>query len=111
MEGFDEKTLPDVLSITGSDMRKWPTANHFTGRLNLSPHRQKTNGKYTGNQTCRMGNPATQVLRLSAQSIVAKSKRVLGSLYRRLAATKGSKSAVKAVARKPAVPFYILIKN
>jgi hypothetical protein len=31
MEGFDEKMLPNVLSITGSDMSKWPTAKHFTG--------------------------------------------------------------------------------
>jgi hypothetical protein len=31
-------------------------------------------GKYIDNRTHRMGNPATQALRLSAQSIGAKSK-------------------------------------
>jgi transposase len=111
VEGFDEKVLLDILSITGADMGKWPTAQHFVSWLNLSPRRQKTGGKYIGNQTRRTGNPATQALRMSAQSIGAKSKGPLGILYRRLSATKGSKTAIKAVARKLGILFYTLVKN
>jgi hypothetical protein len=96
VEGFDEKVLLEILSVTGADMSKWPTAAHFTSWLNLSPRRQKTGGKYIGNQTRRTSNPATQALRMSAQSLGAKSKGPLGTLYRRLSATKGSKTAVKA---------------
>jgi aerobic-type carbon monoxide dehydrogenase small subunit (CoxS/CutS family) len=51
-----------------------PTADHFTGRLNLSPRRQKTGDKYIGNQIRRTGNPATQALRMSAQFIGTKSR-------------------------------------
>jgi hypothetical protein len=111
VEGFDEKVLLDILSITGDDMDKWPTAEHFVSWLNLSPRRKKTGGKYIGNQTRHTNNPATQAFRLSAQSIGAKSKGPLGALYRRLSATKGSKTAVKAVARKLGVLFYTLVKN
>jgi hypothetical protein len=35
----------------------------------------------------------------------------MGALYRRLSATKGSKTAVKAVARKLGVLFYTPVKN
>jgi hypothetical protein len=55
--------------------------------------------------------PATQALRLSAQSLGAGSKGPPGILYRRLQATKGSKTAVKAVARKPGILFYTPVKN
>ncbi|MDR1380482.1 MAG: hypothetical protein LBJ47_03280 [Tannerella sp.] len=92
-------------------MSKWPTPEHYVSWLNLSPRRQRTGGKYIGNQTCRTSNPATQALRLSAQSIGAKSKGPKGALYRRLSATKGSKTAVKAVVRKLGVLFYTPVKN
>ncbi len=39
------------------------------------------------------------------------SKGPLGQLYRRLAAQKGSKIAVKAIARKLAVIFYNMVKH
>jgi transposase len=111
VEGSDEKVLPDILSITGDNMNNRPTAEHFVGWLNLSPRRKQTGGKYIGNQTRHTSNPATQAFRISAQSGGAKSKGPLGALYRRLSATKGSRTAVKAVARKLGVLFYTLVKN
>jgi hypothetical protein len=111
VEGFDEKVLPDILCITGADMSRRPATAYFTGWLNPSPRRQKTGGKYIGNQTRRTGNPATQALRMPAQSLGTKSRGPPGALYRRFSATKGSKTAVKAVARKPGVLFYSPVKN
>ena len=110
-EGLDEKMLLDVISVTGTDMSKWPTEKHFTSWLNLSPRRQKTGGKYIGNQTRKTNNAATQAFRISAQSVGNSSKGHLGILYRRLAARKGKRTATKAVARKIAVILYTLIKN
>lgn len=111
VEGMDEKMLLDVLSVTGSDMSKWPTEKHFTGWLSLSPRRMKTGGKYIGNEKRRTNNPANQAFRISAQSVGNSSKGSLGMLYRRLAAKKGKRTATKAVARKLAVTFYTLVKN
>ena len=110
-EGMDEKMLLDVISVTGADMSKWPTEQHFTSWLNLSPRRMESGGKYLGNKKRRTTNPATQAFRLSAQSVGTKSKGPLGKLYRRLVAQKGKKTATKAVARKLAVTFYTLAKN
>ena len=110
-EGMDEKMLLDVLSVTGMDMSKWPTSQHFTSWLNLSPRRMKTGGKYIGNENRKTNNPATQAFRISAHSAGINSKGHLGALYRRLVAKKGKKTATKAVARKIAVIFYTLVKN
>jgi len=110
-EGMDEKMLLDVLSVTGMDMSKWPTSQHFTSWLNLSPRRMKTGGKYIGNESRSTNNPATQAFRISAHSVGINSKGHLGALYRRLVAKKGKKTATKAVARKIAVIFYTLVKN
>jgi transposase len=92
-------------------MSKWPAPEHFVSWLNLSPRRQRTGGKHIGNRTRCTGNPATQALRLSAQSIGTKSRGPMGVLCRRLSAAKGSKTAVKAVARKLGVLFYTPVKN
>ena len=110
-EGMDEKMLLDVVSVTGADMSKWPTEQHFTSWLNLSPRRMESGGKYLGSKKRSTTNPATQAFRISAQSVGSKSKGPLGKLYHRLVAKKGKKTATKAVARKLAVTFYTLVKN
>ena len=55
-------------------------------------------------------NKATQAFRLAAQTMW-KNKGPLGQLYKRLAVRKGSKKAIKAVARKLAVIFYKMVKE
>jgi transposase len=108
IDGVDEITVLNVLSVTGLNMSKWPTANHFASWLNLAARPQKTGGKVIGHQKRFTHNPATQAFRVAAQSLW-NSKTPLGYLYRRLSLTKGSKKAMKAVARKLAVIFYHLL--
>ena len=107
---MDEKMLLDIVSVTGVDMNKWPTAQHFTSWLNLSPRRMRTGGKDIGNESRKTNNPATQAFRISAHSVGINSKGQLGAIYRKLVVKKGKKTATKAVARKMAVTFYTLVK-
>jgi transposase len=110
VDGFDEKMLLDVISVTGTDMSKWPTSNHFVSYLKLSPRKKISGGKQLGHEKSKTSNPATQAFRMAAQSLGG-SKSPLGVLYRRLSIKKGPKTANKAVARKLATLFYTLIKN
>jgi transposase len=110
VNGFQEKMLPDVISVTGTDMSKWPTAQHFASYLKLSPRKKISGGKFLGHERNKTTNPATQAFRLAAQSI-SQGKSSMSALYRRLAIRKGPKTANKAVARKLAVLFYTLLKN
>ncbi|MDR1878992.1 MAG: IS110 family transposase [Bacteroidales bacterium] len=110
IDGFEEKGLLAIMSVTGTDMSKWVTVEHFVSWLGLNPRRCVSGGRLLGHEKKKVSNPATQAFRLSAQSL-AQSKSPLGQLYRRLAVNHGSKTANKAVARKLAVLFYTLVKN
>jgi transposase len=110
IDGLDEISALEIISITGLDMNKWPTAEHFASWLNLSPRFRKTGGKMIGYDKRFTNNKATQAFRLAAQTMW-QNKGSLGQLYRRLSAQKGSKKAVKAIARKLSVIFYNVVKN
>jgi len=110
VDGLDEISILEIISVTGLDMGKWPTAEHFTSWLNLAPRPKKSGGKILGHQKRFTNNKATQAFRLAAQTMW-KHKGALGHLYRRLATQKGSNKAIKAIARKLAVIFYNMVKN
>jgi transposase len=108
IDGLDEISILHILSVTGIDLSKWRTAEHFVSWLTLSPRFKKSGGKLHGHEKRSTTNIATQAFRMAAQSLW-NSKSNLGHLYRRLSAKKGSKKAIKAVARRLAVIFYIMI--
>ena len=110
IDGIDEISALEIISVTGLDMSKWPSAEHYTSWLNLSPRPKKSGGKIIGHEKRFTNNKATQAFRMAAQTMW-QNKGSLGHLYRRLSAQKGSKKANKAVARKLAVIFYQMIKN
>jgi hypothetical protein len=109
-EGFSDKTLLTILSVTGTDMNHWKSARQFVAWLRLSPRPKKSANKVVGYDYSKTNNPATQALRMCAQSL-HNSKSPLGNYYRKLLLGKGAKTAIKAVARKLAVLLYTLIKN
>ncbi len=110
IDGIDEISALEIISVTGLDMNKWPSAEHFASWLNLSPRSKKSGGKIIGHEKRFTNNKATQAFRMAAQSMW-QNKGSLGYLYRRLSAQKGSKKANKAIARKLAVVFYHMVKN
>ena len=91
-------------------MSKWPTADHFASWLNLSPSPKVSGGKLLGHQKKFTNNRATQMFRMAAQTMW-QHKGTLGALYKRLSSQKGSKKAIKAVARKLSVIFYHVVRN
>lgn len=110
IDGLDEISILDIISVTGLDMNKWPSAEHFVSWLNLSPRPRISGGKILGHDKRFTNNKATQAFRLGAQSMW-QNKGSLGHLYRRLSTQKGAKKANKAVARKMAIVFYNMVKN
>lgn len=110
IEGLDEKSILEIISVTGLEMDKWPTSGHFVSWLNLSPRIKITGGKIIGYSKRFTNNEATQAFRMAAQTMW-QNKGPLGQLYRRISAKKGSKKAIKAIARKLAVIFYNMLKN
>lgn len=110
IDGIDEINALDIISVTGIDMSKWRTAEHFSSWLKLAARPKKSGGKIIGHEKRFTNNKATQAFRMAAQTMW-QNKGSLGHLYRRLSAQKGSKKAIKAIARKLSVIFYNMLKN
>ncbi len=110
IDGLDENTVLMIIAVVGLNMHKWPTAEHFVSWLNLAARPKKSGGKVLGHQKRFTNNTATQAFRMAAQTMW-QHKGSLGNLYRRLSHTKGSKKAIKAVARRLAVIFYNMVKK
>lgn len=108
--GIEESTVLSVLGVTGSDMSKWPTGDHFTSWLRLAPRPKRSGGKVIGHEHPFTNNPATQAFRMAANAL-RKDKSPLGIQYRKLAARKGAFKAKKAFARKLALIFYNMVSK
>jgi transposase len=109
IEGLDEISILTIIAVTGIDMSKWRTAEHFVSWLNLCARPKISGGKTLGHQKRFTNNAATQAFRIAAQAMW-NNKGPLGHFYRRMA-TRDSGKAVKAVARKLAIIFYNVVKN
>lgn len=94
-----------LIAECGTDLSRWPTAQHFTSWLTLSPGSRISGGKVLSAHTRKTTNRITAHLRLAAVT-VGRTSTALGAFYRRLAARIGKAKAVTATARKIAILFY-----
>lgn len=106
--GFQAHTVLKVLSETGADMSKWPTAKHFGSWLGLAPNNRVSGGKVLGRRTTPTANRAAAALRVAAQSL-HRSKSALGAFLRRKKAQRGMPKAITATAYKLAVILYTML--
>jgi len=105
IHGFGAYTVLRLVAECGDDMRKWPTAKHFTSWLSLAPRNKVSGGRLLSSKTRRSSNRAATLLRIAAVN-VGRTQTALGAFYRRLAARTGKAKAVTATARKLAILFY-----
>jgi transposase len=105
IHAFGPFTVLRLVAECGDDMRKWPTAKHFTSWLSLAPGNKISGGRLLSSKTRKSSNRAATLLRLAAVN-VGRTQTALGAFYRRLAARVGKAKAVTATARKLAVLFY-----
>ncbi len=111
IDALNPHSVLKILSETGTDMTRWPSAKHFASWLGLSPGNQISGGKRIGtSKTTPSANRAAAAFRMAAQSLHA-SQSALGGFFRRQKARLGSPKAVTAAAHKLARIFYSMLKN
>lgn len=110
IHGLGSYTVLRLIAECGDDMRKWPTAKHFTSWLTLAPGNKISGGRVLSSRTRRSSNRAAVLLRIAAVNI-GRTQTALGAFYRRLAARVGKAKAVTATARKLAVLFYNALRH
>ena len=99
-------TIPDVnqtvaevmVAEMGVDMGRFPTHRHLASWVGLAPGNHESAGKRQSGRTTK-GNPALRLALVQAAWAASRTKDTyLSALYRRLAARRGKKRALVAVA-------------
>ena len=105
IDGLGPHTVLKVLSETGLDMTRWPSAKHFGSWLGLAPNNRVSGGKVLSRRSRPTANRAAAALRVAAQAL-HHSKSALGAFLRRKAAHLGMPKAITATAYKLARIIY-----
>lgn len=111
IDGIGVETAETVLSELGTDLRCFPSENHFVSYVKLAPKLAISGGKPIPGK--RSGSTSTRLgatLRMAALSL-RNSKTALGAEYRRIARRKGAGVAVFAMARKLAILIFRLLRH
>ena len=110
INGIDGFTVLKVISEIGTDMTKWPSAEHFASWLGLSPDHRITGGRVISSKTKPNANRAAAGLRLAANAL-HRSDSALGAFLRRKKAQLGAPKAITATAHKLAKLIYSMLRH
>lgn len=110
IEGLGPYTALKILSEIGTDMRRWPSAKHFTSWLTLAPQNKVSGGRILSARTAPSANRAAAAFRLAAMALT-RTQTAFGAFYRRLAFRVGKAKAITALARKLAVVVYHMLNG
>ncbi len=98
-----------ILAEIGTDMSRFPTARHLSAWAGVAPGNHESAGRQRSGKR-RHGNRALfRVLVEAAWAAVRSSKSYLAALYHRIAARRGKKRAIVAVAHALLVIIYHLL--
>lgn len=108
IDGVSVMTIQTVVAELGTELQiSWPTEQHFTSWLGLTPKRDVSGGKVIRHARHKSSNRVAGILRLAACSLL-RSDSYLGARYRGLRTRLGSPKAIKAMARYLACIIYRL---
>ncbi len=109
--GVGRETAEIIVSEIGTDMSRFPTADHLSSWAGVSPGNNESAGKRRSGKT-RPGNKALRAaLNQAAHAVAHTQNNYLSAQYHRLAARRGKKKAVVAVMHSILVIAYHLIQR
>ncbi len=109
--GVARRTAEVIVSEMGMDMSRFPSAAHLAAWAGVAPGNHESAGKRLSGKA-REGNRALRVALVQAAHAAARTKNTyLSAQYHRLAARRGQKKAILAVAHSILVIAYHLVQR
>jgi hypothetical protein len=115
--GCDAQRLPaigplswlKIVAEVGTDLSRWPSAEHFTGYAGLNPrcHRSGQRSRRVARRKTRLG----QIFREAAMSLQRTKDCAVGEFYRRVKGRRGAPIANVAAARKLAELYWRVMRH
>ena len=106
--GLDQITVEIIIAEIGTDMTRFPTANHLTSWAGLAPGKNESAGHNRSSRTLKANRYLRPAL-IQAAHAAGKTDTYLGEKFRRLSRRRGKKRAAVAVARTMLVIAYHII--
>jgi transposase len=109
--GVARETAEVIVSEIGTDMSRFPTANHLASWAGVAPGNHESAGKRLSGKTTKGNKALVAALTQAAWAASHTKQTYLSAQYRRLAARRGRKKALVAVAHSILIIAYHLIKE
>lgn len=111
IHGIGRRAVEEVLTEIGVDMSRFPDAAHLASWAKLCPGNNESAGKRKSGKTGH-GNPWLRSILVQISWSAARTKGTyLSALYHRLAARRGAKRAIIAVAHAILTIIYSMLRN
>jgi len=109
--GVNERTAENMVAVIGTDMTRFPNADHLVSWAGMCPGSNESAGKRRHSRT-RKGNPILRATLTQAGHAAGRSKKTyLGATYQRIAARRGKKRAAIAVGRSILEIAYFVLRD
>jgi transposase len=109
--GLDRTTIENVIAEIGVDMTIYPDEHHLASWCGLCPGNEESAGRRLRSRTRKGNRWLRRALAEAAWAASHVKKSYLAAQYRRLAARRGKKRALLAVAHSLLVIIYHVLKN
>lgn len=109
--GVGRETAEVIVSEIGTDMGRFPTAEHLASWAGVAPGNHESAGKRYSGKTTKGNKALASALNQAAHAAACTRNTYLSAQYRRLAARRGKKKAIVALEHTILVIAYHLIQR
>jgi transposase len=109
--GVARQTAENIVAEIGTDMSRFPTANHLASWAGVAPGNNESAGKKRSGRVRKGNKPLGVVLNQAAHAAAHTKDTYLSAQYHRLVGRRGKKRALVAVAHSILIISYFMIQR